>query len=172
MARLYLPCLTLLTVLTLLRVLSSLPSLPPLRSRPRRACLPTASAPPLGLRPTRCTGRVRRPVQGARTRPAPPTSSGRAWAARCSPIGAPAPPSASVARRASGRPPRTGHPAQGSTMHKPVPLSLFFGKGSLLRNEPQYPTKGYAPHSGGPRWAVSHNIRQQKFSLLGNPHST
>ena len=21
-----------------------------------------------------------------------------------------------------------------------------FGKGSLLRNEPQYPTKGYAPH--------------------------
>ena len=23
-----------------------------------------------------------------------------------------------------------------------------FGKGSLLRNEPQYPTKGYAPHSG------------------------
>ena len=26
--------------------------------------------------------------------------------------------------------------------------SDFFGKGSLLRNEPQYPTKGYAPHSG------------------------
>ena len=25
---------------------------------------------------------------------------------------------------------------------------FFFGKGSLLRNEPQYPTKGYAPHSG------------------------
>ena len=29
-----------------------------------------------------------------------------------------------------------------------------FGESSLLRNEPQYPTKGYAPHSGrGPqRW--------------------
>ena len=26
--------------------------------------------------------------------------------------------------------------------------SDFFGKGSLLRNEPQYPTRGYAPHSG------------------------
>ena len=25
---------------------------------------------------------------------------------------------------------------------------FFFGKGSLLRNEPQYPTTGYAPHSG------------------------
>ena len=25
---------------------------------------------------------------------------------------------------------------------------LVFGKGSLLRNEPQYPTRGYAPHSG------------------------
>ena len=25
---------------------------------------------------------------------------------------------------------------------------LVFGKGDLLRNEPQYPTKGYAPHSG------------------------
>ena len=27
-------------------------------------------------------------------------------------------------------------------------LGRIFGKGSLLRNEPQYPTKGYAPHSG------------------------
>ena len=49
-----------------------------------------------------------------------------------------------------------------SARFKPLPLPLhckvtvktvtadpfFFGKGSLLRNEPQYPTKGYAPHSG------------------------
>ena len=26
--------------------------------------------------------------------------------------------------------------------------AAIFGKGDLLRNEPQYPTKGYAPHSG------------------------
>ena len=33
--------------------------------------------------------------------------------------------------------------------HSPFSLlDLVFGKGSLLRNEPQYPTKGYAPHSG------------------------
>ena len=27
-------------------------------------------------------------------------------------------------------------------------MTHFSGESSLLRNEPQYPTKGYAPHSG------------------------
>ena len=39
-------------------------------------------------------------------------------------------------------------PLSGEGGAKSTRSPLYFGKGSFLRNEPQYPTKGYAPHSG------------------------